>query len=83
VRDQRYFTQAEAQALVGQPVRCRVRRAGVPKGTPGTVIHTREDEYGWFVAIQWAMLHRKSGRPVMDWFDRYEYLKAVEELPPA
>ena len=83
VRDQRYFTQEEAHALVGRPVRCRVRRAGVPKETTGRVIQTREGPYGWFVAIQWDVLNRRSGKPMMDWVDRYEYLKGVEELPPA
>ena len=81
--DQPYFTREEAQALVGQRVRCRVRRAGGPKGTPGRVIDLREGPYGWFVAIQWEVVHRRSGQPLRDWVDRYEYQKGVEELPPA
>ena len=55
----------------------------MPKGTTGRVIQTREGLYGWFVAIQWDVLNRRSGKPMMDWVDGYEYLKGVEELPPA
>ena len=69
--------------MLGRRVGCRGRRAGVPKGTTGTVIQTRESMYGWFVAIQWDVPHRRNGKPVHDWLARYEYLKGVEELPSA
>ena len=47
------------------------------------MIQTRESMYGWFVAIQWDVPHRRNGKPVHDWLARYEYLKGVEDLPPA
>lgn len=40
-----YFSQAEAETKIGQPVRCLVAFSGVPQGTTGLVVSA--DLAGW------------------------------------
>lgn len=74
----RYFTQAEAVALVGRRVRTRVAFSGVAEGTTARVTRADPGRAGWTVGITWDL--EDHGRPVTDWFSRAEYEKFIEEL---
>jgi len=53
--DREYFTQAEAEALVGKRITTRVAWSGVPRWTTGEVIQADKGYQGWTVAIQWDL----------------------------
>jgi hypothetical protein len=50
-----YFTQAQAEELVGKCIRTLTAWSGVSRNTTGTVIHADQTCSGWTVAIQWDL----------------------------
>jgi hypothetical protein len=50
-----YFTQAEAEALMGMRIRTLVAWSGVPQDTTGEVVSADEGARGWTVAMQWDL----------------------------
>jgi len=74
----RYFTEAEALALVGRRVRTRVAFSGVPAGTAARVTVADPGRAGWTVGLTWDL--EAHGRPLTDWFSKGEYQKFIEEL---
>ncbi len=76
-----YFTQAEAEALVGRQVRTRKDWPGVPQGSAGTVTQAGPSTYGWTVGIRWHGVATPTLPTLgVDWFTRHEYELWIEEM---
>jgi hypothetical protein len=75
-----YFTQVEAEALVGSEVKTRKAWPGVPEGTSGTVVSADPSTYGWTVGIRWH-LSTDLSMPTLevDWFTRHEFQLWMEK----
>lgn len=82
--DRQLFTEEEAKALVGRTVRTTIAFSGVPAGTEATVIQADRSRDGFTVALQWHLpadpARGFSGKPLVDWFDKSEYDRWIEEV---
>ena len=71
--DSAYYTQAEAQRLIGRVFENQIEFARVPKGTRGTVVEIDRMGDGWDVVVEWDLpIRMPSGQGLRDWFTREE-----------
>ena len=73
-----YFSQEEAQTLVGRHLENRRAFSGVPSGTEGIVRRASSTSQGFTVAIEWQL--GGQGKPLLDWFSRDEYRRYLKEI---
>lgn len=71
--ERRYFSEAEALALVGKLVCTRPAWKTVRAGTTGRVTRAAEStsRRGWIIGITWDWL--RQAESLQEWFDRGEY----------
>lgn len=74
--EDRYFTAAEAQALIGQGLRITIEIFRVPQGTTGAVVCAKEGARGYTVAVKWTQPDRRN--PLIDWFSKGEFERFFE-----
>ena len=82
VIDSAYYTQAEAQRLIGRVFENQVEFAGVPKGTRGKVVAIDRVREGWDVVVEWNMpgYRKPSGQGLRDWFTREEMARFMRPV---
>jgi hypothetical protein len=83
LRRRAYFSEQQAQALLGTRIRTRVPFSGVPAGTEGTVISVDQLPAGHTVAVAWVLPYRPFGTqrgPLVDWFSKSEYRRFLDEV---
>jgi len=73
-----YFSQEEAEILVGRHIENLRAFSGVPAGTEGIVRRASSTSQGFTVAIEWQLA--RQGKPLLDWFSRDEYRRYLKEI---
>ncbi len=78
------FTRDEALAKRDKKIRSKIEFSGVPKGTTGVVLSPGLTDYTKdgklrSLPIQWDLPERK-GKPLVDWFSKYDYERFLEEI---
>jgi hypothetical protein len=75
-----YFTQEEAERLLGARLKTLRAFSGIPRGKEGIVMQVdsyKGDE--WTIGLSWRT---NNGNRITDWFNKTEYSKYLYGKPP-
>ncbi len=78
MREEKGYTQSEAEAMVDQLMETRITLSGVPSHTRGRVIGTVDAGDHWNIVIEWE-LPRLSAR---DWYDKFDVQSSMRQAAP-